>query len=333
MLDSQIKKFHCEVEGQGDLDDIIHLCQKTISICYERCFLRDRTQPLLRTLITILNLALKFSVIFVSFIQEAEKAKKTQDRGAQGSLMSTSSKTDVRNHKSRSGRRVSFTVKGVAGSSALDRRIGDNLSSSDSEDEDEGLDSEMDEGHRQGMFSASAPKTLLFSQSDVQDMEEDDEDDDGDFDMDSSVFMDRAKKQRTGTDLSVPASFTSSAGSQHERGRDDGFDDRLPRSPRKKRPPQFLSKSPVRRRSRSRSRTRGDHEGSTLERLEAIEREFTRCRDFLAKSLRVVVNSNAARGYNASRRLLEGGVGAGDDTGGGEGGSDYLEGLILSLLS
>ncbi|KAG0350911.1 hypothetical protein BG005_009581 [Podila minutissima] len=187
VLDSQIKKFHCEVEGQGDLDDIIHLCQKTISICYERCFLRDRTQPLLRTLITILNLALKFSVIFVSFIQEAEKAKKTQDRGAQGSLMSTSSKTDVRNHKSRSGRRVSFTVKGVAGSSAQDRRIGDNLSSSDSEDEDEGLDSEMDEGHRQGMFSASAPKTLLFSQSDVQDMEEDDEDDDGDLDMDSSA--------------------------------------------------------------------------------------------------------------------------------------------------
>ncbi|KAG0094596.1 hypothetical protein BGZ93_007016 [Podila epicladia] len=335
VLDSQIKKFHSEVEEQGDLDDIIHLCQRTINICYERCFLRDRAQPLLRTLITILNLALKFSAIFTAFIQEAEKAKKMQDSGTQAPLISTSSKTDVRSHKSRSGRRVSFTVNGVAGSSVQGQRIGVDLSSSDSEDDDEGLDSEMDVSHRQGMYSASAPKTLLFSQSDVQDMDEDDEDDDGDLDVDSRAFMDRAKKQRTGTDLSVPASYTSSsAGSQHERGRDDGFDDRLPRSPRKKRPPHVLSKSPVRRRSGSRSRTRAEHEGSTLERLEAIEREFTRCRDFLAKSLRVVVNSNAARGYNASRRLLEGGVmGAGDDVGSGEGGSDYLEGLILSLLS
>lgn len=335
MLDSQIKKFHSEVGRQGDLDDIIHLCQRTINICYERCFLKDRTQPLLRTLITILNLALKFSAIFTSYIQEAEKAKNTQGNGAQGHLLSASSTTDIRNHKSRSGRRVSFTVQGVAASSKQDRRMGDNLSSSDSEEEDEGLDSESGERHRQGLVGSVAPKSLLFSQNDIQDMEEDDEDDDGDLDMDSSVFMDRAKKQRTGTDLSVQASFrSSSANSPHQRGRDDGFDDMLPRSPRKKRPPQFLSKSPVPRRSRSRSRARGGDDGSTLERLEAIEREFSRCRDFLAKSLRVVVNSNAARGYSASRRLSEGGTaGAGDDVGGGEGGSDYLEGLILSLLS
>ncbi|KAG0342034.1 hypothetical protein BG000_007227 [Podila horticola] len=335
VLDSQIKKFHSEVGRQGDLDDIIHLCQRTISICYERCFLKDRTQPLLRTLITILNLALKFSAIFTSYIQEAEKAKKTQGNGAQGHLLSASSTTDIRNHKSRSGRRVSFTVQGVAASSKQDRRMGNNLSSSDSEEEDEGLDSESGERHRQGLVGSVAPKPLLFSQNDIQDMEEDDEDDDGDLDMDSSAFMDRAKKQRTGTDLSVQASFrSSSANSPHQRGRDDGFDDMLPRSPRKKRPPQFLSKSPVPRRSRSRSRTRGGDDGSTLERLEAIEREFSRCRDFLAKSLRVVVNSNAARGYSASRRLSEGGTAsAGDDIGGGEGGSDYLEGLILSLLS
>ncbi|KAG0029275.1 hypothetical protein BGZ81_003982, partial [Podila clonocystis] len=203
VLDSQIKKFHSEVKGQGDLDDIIHLCLRTINICYERCFLKDRTQPLLRTLITILNLALKFSAIFTSFIQETEKSTKTQGIGAQGSFPSTSPKVDVRNHKSRSGRRVSFTVGGVAGSSTQDRRIGDDLSSSDSEDEDEGFDAEKDEGHRHGLFSANAPKAVLFSQSDVLGMEEDDEDDDGDLDMDSSAFMDRAKKQRTGTDLSA----------------------------------------------------------------------------------------------------------------------------------
>ncbi|KAF9216683.1 hypothetical protein BGZ59_008607 [Podila verticillata] len=336
VLDSQIKKFHSEVERQGDLDDIILLSQRTINICYERCFLKDRTQPLLRTLTTILNLALKFSAIFTSYIQETEKAK-TQSGGTPGSLPSASPMTDIRSHKSRSGRRVSFTVQGVSGSSTQGRRIGDELSSSDSEEEDDGHDMESDERHRQSLFTSSAPKTLLFSQSDIQDMEEDDEDEDGDLDMDSIVFMDRAKKQRTGTDLSVRASFTSSSAeaSHYQRGKDDGFDDRLPRSPRKKRPPQFLSKSRSRGRSRSRSRTRGEDEGSTLEQLEAIEREFSRCRDFLAKSLRVVVNSNAARGYNASRRLLEGGViGAGDvDVGSGEGGSDYLEGLILSLLS
>ncbi|KAI9231280.1 MAG: hypothetical protein BYD32DRAFT_220626 [Podila humilis] len=336
VLDSQIKKFHSEVERQGDLDDIILLSQRTINICYERCFLKDRTQPLLRTLTTILNLALKFSAIFTSYIQETEKAK-TQSGGTPGSLPSASPMTDIRSHKSRSGRRVSFTVQGVSGSSTQGRRIGDELSSSDSEEEDDGHDMESDERHRQSLFTSSAPKTLLFSQSDIQDMKEDDEDEDGDLDMDSIVFMDRAKKQRTGTDLSVRASFTSSSAeaSHYQRGKDDGFDDRLPRSPRKKRPPQFLSKSRSRGRSRSRSRTRGEDEGSTLEQLEAIEREFSRCRDFLAKSLRVVVNSNAARGYNASRRLLEGGViGAGDvDVGSGEGGSDYLEGLILSLLS
>lgn len=337
MLDSQIKKFHSEVERQGDLDDIILLCQRTINICYERCFLKDRTQPLLRTLTTILNLALNFSAIFTSYIQKAEKTKKTESGGTLGSLPPASSMMDIRSHKSRSGRRVSFTVQGVSGSSTQDPRIGNELSSSDSEEEDDGLDMETNERHRQSLFSSSAPKTLLFSQSNVQDMEEDDEDEDGDLDMDSIIFMDRAKKQRTGTDLSVRGSFTSSnaGASQYQRGRDDGFDDRLPRSPRKKRPPQFLSKSPSRRRSRSRSRTRGEDARSTLEQLEAIEREFSRCRDFLAKSLRVVVNSNAARGYNASRRLLEGGViGTGDvDVGGGEGGSDYLEGLILSLLS
>ncbi|KAF9288850.1 Gamma-tubulin complex component 5 [Mortierella alpina] len=64
--------------------------------------------------------------------------------------------------------------------------------------------------------------------------------------------------------------------------------------------------------------------------LEGIEQEFNRCREFLAKSLQVVVNSNAARGYairgtgGQQRAVMEAQ---------GEGGSDYLHGLILALSS
>jgi hypothetical protein len=67
--------------------------------------------------------------------------------------------------------------------------------------------------------------------------------------------------------------------------------------------------------------------GSYHESLEAIEQELNRCREFLAKSLQVVVNSNAARGYAARR---DGGQSSEQDAR-GEGDSDYLDGLILAL--
>lgn len=69
--------------------------------------------------------------------------------------------------------------------------------------------------------------------------------------------------------------------------------------------------------------------GSYRDSLEAIEQEFNRCREFLAKSLQVVVNSNAARGFAARR----GGGQSSEQDARGEGDSDYLDGLILALLS
>ncbi|KAF9208589.1 hypothetical protein BGZ49_008342 [Haplosporangium sp. Z 27] len=69
---------------------------------------------------------------------------------------------------------------------------------------------------------------------------------------------------------------------------------------------------------------RWSHEGSYSEQLKAIEQEFNRCREFLAKSLRIVVNSNMARGY-ADRSGAASNLSEGD--------SNYLDSLILALSS
>ncbi|KAG0345204.1 Gamma-tubulin complex component 5 [Podila humilis] len=331
VLDSQMKQYHSAVENQGDLDDIIHLTQKTVSTCFERCFLKDRTRPLHRSIITILNLALKFSALFRSYIHDETTFKNS----SQGASVPPSSPAVMRTHHSRSGRRVSFTVQDVPGTFTNNYSMGKELSSSESDEESAYEYGESGVEGRQSFVLSSfeVPNAPFFNQA-LQGLDEDGDkdgdEDDGDLDIDSRMFTSRAKRQRIGHDLSVVRqTFTSSAQGEGER---DRFDT-LPRSPRKKRPPQFMSKSPSRRqKSRSRSRTRAESQ-STLERLQTIEREFTRCRDFLAKSLRVVVNSNAARGYNVSRRMAEeGGVWEGLG-GGGEGGSDFLEGLILSLQS
>ncbi|KAI1300529.1 hypothetical protein EDD11_006158 [Mortierella claussenii] len=244
VLDAQIKKFHAEIEGQGDLDDMIRLSRRFIMVCFERCFLKERTAPMHRTLMTMLHLALKFSALFSTFIHEQEAGMYPLDRFEKVTV-------------SRSGRRVSFNA--VA--------------------------------HVQSSLSRSFKRRAseLHVQHDVSaDSEDAEEDEDGDDDEPNEEDIERpiasavkAKKQKTGGSLGS-------------------------------------------------SRVTWSHPKLTYrEQLEAIEQEFNRCREFLAKSLRVVVSSNAARGY-ANRHRRDG---SDEDGAHGEGDSNYLDGLILALSS
>ncbi|KAF9428400.1 hypothetical protein BGZ94_002540 [Podila epigama] len=352
VLDSQIKRFQNELDNQEDLDDIIALLQKTIGVCFERCFLKDRAQPLLRSLLTILDLALKFSGLFSKFIREQEqeetKGKKLSQLNEVG-LSGGAPPTSVRHHKRRQGRRVSFTLQVGPGSRGRDRTARHEQTSSDSEEnEDGGQDLVSDFEDRPSR--ASSVSRCLFDNAGMEDYGDDDDDDeegDDDDGMDSSIFMGRTKKQRTGLGsfLQSPSSSSfsypynpelSRQQSFERKSENEGYDDRLPRSPRKKRPPQFLSNSLNQRKRTGSDASLSSHDNSQrplLQQLQAVEKELTRCRAFLAKSLGVIVSANAARGYNASRRqqrLQAQGEGGTDAA---EGDSEYLEALILALTA
>ncbi|KAG9322755.1 hypothetical protein KVV02_007015 [Mortierella alpina] len=279
VLDTQIRRFHSDIENQtGDLDDMIKLSRRFINVCYERCFLKERTQPLHRSLKTMLNLALKFSSIFATFIQEQEQEQEQeQNRNAQATTDDAA--TSTAEGRTKNGRRVSFNLTRLP-TLELGRQVyddGDDASGTESEADP----FEQEQGHDDG------------AGSDAEDIE---------MEPNSSQGQ-QYKKQRTGSGLS-------------------GI------SPREYRDLEL----PLHRRPARDSEQSGEPgaEVGYRQQLEGIEQEFNRCREFLAKSLRVVVNSNAARGY-ATRGL--GGQQRPALEAQGDGGSDYLHGLILALSS
>ncbi|KAF8933633.1 Gamma-tubulin complex component 5 [Haplosporangium gracile] len=215
VLDVQIQKFQSQIEGQGDLDNMIRLSQRFIGTCYERCFLKKKTLPLHRS-------------------------------------------TPVRST--------------------------DELSS-DSEEDSYDQEQDWNGGQVEKGYSAH----------DDQDHRTDE-----DIEMDQGESSSAIKKQRVDSNTT-------------------GF-------PRER----SFQRREYRRTDASRKTSQGGiGSGSYRESLEAIEQEFNRCREFLAKSLQMVVNSNAVRGFAAR----QGGGQSSEQDARGEGDSDYLDGLILALLS
>ncbi|KAF9147744.1 hypothetical protein BG015_010575 [Linnemannia schmuckeri] len=277
VLDVQIQKFQSQIEGQGDLDNMIRLSQRFIGICYERCFLKEKTLPLRRSLLTMLNLALEFSTLFSRFIADRAQEEDTQLKVAE----------PIRERTGRSGRRVSFKPAprvnlGVHRSIPV-RSTGE--LSSDSEEDSYDQEQDWDGGQEEKGYSAHDNQ---YHRTDE------------DIEMDQGESFSSIKKQRVDSNTT-------------------GF-------PRER----SFQRREYRRTDVSRKTSQGGiGSGSYRESLEAIEQEFNRCREFLAKSLQVVVNSNAARGFAARR----GGGQSSEQDARGEGDSDYLDGLILALLS
>ncbi|CAO3563862.1 unnamed protein product [Mortierella alpina] len=282
VLDTQIRRFHYDIENQtGDLDDMIKLSRRFINVCYERCFLKERTQPLHRSLMTMLNLALKFTSIFTAFIQEQEQE---QERKGNTHAPTDSAATLARERSTKNGRRVSFNLTRLPklGLGRQDRDDGEDASGTESEvdpsseheqEDDEGADIEAEDIEMEAGSSQGQGQGQIY------------------------------KKQRIGSDMS------GISPREH-------LDFEVP-----------LLRRPAR--DSERMNAMGA-QGGYKQQLEGIEQEFNRCREFLAKSLRVVVNSNAVRGY-ATRGL--GGEQRSALGAQGEGGSDYLHGLILALSS
>ncbi|KAG0381092.1 hypothetical protein BGX24_011498 [Mortierella sp. AD032] len=273
VLDVQIQKFHSEVDGQGDLDNMIRLSQRFINVCHERCFLKERTLPLHRSLMTMLNLALEFSTLFSNFIS---------DRAEEGGSR-VKSVDPARERTGHSGRRVSFntvpTISRIAQRHFSIRSTGDINSDSEEDSFDEGQGWDRDQ-EQQG------------SVADLEQFE--------DIEMDPRESSSSVKKQRIDSNLTGFA-------------RERSFHRR-----------EYIRKDASRKTSQG-----GVGGGSYHESLEAIEQEFNRCREFLCKSLQVVVSSNAARGFGSRR----GGDLSTNQDARGEGDSDYLDGLILALSS
>ncbi|KAG0367490.1 hypothetical protein BGZ54_003783 [Gamsiella multidivaricata] len=287
VLDVQIQKFQAEIEEQCDLDDIIKLSQRFINLCYERCFLKERTIPLYRSLVTMLNLALKFSALFSAFIHEQELEFR-QPGGLQSIPLPT------QGHVGRSGRRVSFNTMQSAPSWRSNFHGGDEGISTDSDSEF--LDQQHDGDEEKSVGGADkrkmSPPHIFFGDEGDADYLDNDED----IEMDAGEGTSRVKRPKVGTEFSGLAQPGLTYQMYH---------------------PQDHKPS---------SRKNWNHQSSFKQQLQEIEHEFNRSREFLAKSLRVVVSSNAARGY-ATR--------SGDvaDLRQGEGDSSYLDGLILALSS
>ncbi|KAI8603982.1 Spc98 family-domain-containing protein [Dissophora ornata] len=284
VLDVQIKKFHSEIEGKVDLDDMIKLSQKFINVCYERCFLKERTLPLHRSLMTMLSLALKFSALFSTFIQEHE----IQNRRPAESQLGNNLK--LGNHTNRSGRRVSFNASKAA-TSQHDLQEGD----FNTDSEDESFDEKQYEEDWRGRFVGGADKRKKVTRHALVGDENNKDLEDEDIEMDMGEGVSRAKRPKIGP------------GFPHDELLHD------------------LSSQ------KTTGHKKWSHESSYSGQLQAIEQEFNRCGEFLAKSLRVVVSSNAVRGYRDQGR------GKGEIRtrvgGQGEGDSNYLDGLILALSS
>jgi len=279
------------------MDDMIRLSQRFIRICYERCFLKDRTVPLHRSMMTMLNLALQFSTLFSKFIRDQERQRRKLHEQEQ-----QQQSADV-NHVTRSGRRTSFNILKL-------QRPGyerEELSSSDS---DEFSEEEENEEEREERM---------------------DQDEDMDLDENEGGLQ-RNKKQKMGSDplaVSTRLSHISTGGALSSSSVAEAS---------------LLQGAELRKRTHSGLPTTGTGSSfspstpsspapSYREQLESLEQEFDRCRAFLAKSLKVVVNANAARGYGSGKSPTAPSTLFADGQGSGaaEGGSNYLDGLILAL--
>ncbi|KAG0320032.1 hypothetical protein BGZ99_004715 [Dissophora globulifera] len=345
VLDVQIKKFHGEIgEQQGDLDDMIRLSQGFINTCYERCFLKERAGPLHRSLMTMLNLALRFSALFSTFIyeREREQAELPSDHLTTRSRLERQRLETRSSMSERQRRRVSFNPapRGATTTTATFTR-GTRDGESSSGDSDDSYDSDgsnsfrKDEAHYGARDNAKWLSSHVGSVSDMKeksvrqiDAAEDNgnaevhSDDDGEegedvvMSLGSETGARRVKRLRMARH-ELQGTADSGRPVLHDAGNimESG---------------QSQSKSG--RRSRS-------GQTSFREQLLAIEQEFDGSREFLAKSLRVVVSSNAARGYHARQRAGgRGGEGGGTTEEGGrgkeaEGDSNYLDVLILALSS
>jgi hypothetical protein len=285
---------------------MIRLSQRFIRLCYERCFLKDKTIPLHRSIMTILNLSLQFSTLFSNFIRDQERQRRKQRQ----QLVDADA-----DHLTRSGRRTSFNIMKL-------QRPGyerEELSSSDS---DEYSDREEEED---------------------EDLAELEEDEDEGMEVDENeIELNRIKKQKMGLDPStantqgshISTASASAAAATTTRGASTSSGAALLSGQR------HGTAAAARKRSHGGLATRISSSSSTAspghsyrEQLEAIEQEFDRCRAFLAKSLKVVVNANAARGYVSSDKtssFADNSQGSGA-WGSAEGGSNYLDGLILAL--
>ncbi|KAF9944155.1 hypothetical protein BGZ65_012515, partial [Modicella reniformis] len=205
----------------------------------------------------MLNLAIKFSALFSTFIQE-------QKLQGQSSTSFGLGMDSTREQMSKSGRRVSF--HGSRGSTIHRVGVHDQEEDLSTDSEEETIDQEQEEedyddlgrtgGSEKRKKGAVRSRTLFGYEGVIRDdgMEEDD---DEDIEMDTG--WSRAKRPKTGPGIS-------------------GF-------------------SQVDLRQSLDSRRNGSQQRSSYrESLVGIEQEFNRCREFLVTSLRVVVNSNAARG-------------------------------------
>ncbi|KAF9961376.1 Nucleotide-binding protein 2 [Mortierella alpina] len=284
VLDTQIRRFHSDIENQtGDLDDVIQLSRRFINVCFERCFLKERTQPLHRSLMTMLNLALKFTAIFTAFIQEQAQE---QERHGNAHAPTESAATLARERSTKNGRRVSFNLTRPPnlGFGRQDRDDGEDASGTESEDDP--FEQELEDVAGADIEAEDIEMEAGSSQRQDQDLGQ------------------QYKKQRTGSDVSGISP------------RED-LDFEVPLHRRPAGDPEQMHAMGA--------------QGGYKQQLEGIEQEFNRCREFLAKSLRVVVNSNAVRGY--ATRGLGGGQQRSALEAQREGGSDYLHGLILALSS
>lgn len=281
------------------MDDMIRLSQRFIRVCYERCFLKDRTVPLHRSMMTMLNLALQFSTLFSKFIWEQERQRRKLHVQQQEQQQRS---TDV-NRVTRSGRRTSFNIFKL-------QRPGyerEELSSSDSdefsedeENDDEGedrmdQDEDMELGENEGVLQRSKKQKMDSNPLGVNTRL-----------SHISTGGAASSSSLTGVSLAQGAEFRKRAhsGLLPTTGAGSSFSPSTPTS-------QIFS---------------------YREQLEALEQEFDRCRAFLAKSLKVVVNANAARGFGSGKSATASSSFAdGQGSGAAEGGSNYLDGLILAL--
>ncbi|KAG0246847.1 Gamma-tubulin complex component 5 [Mortierella sp. GBA43] len=248
VLDVQFKKFLSEIQEQCDLDDMIELSHKFINVCYERCFLKERTAPLHRSLMTMLNLAIRFSALFGMFIRQQKSQSHDPSRSWSGIGLGSDSESEL-------------------------------------------LDNEQDDDHGHTGGSEKRKKSVrsaLPKDAGITDGMDDE-------DVSQDAEWSRTKRSKTGPGISG----FSQADLQ---GRPD---------------------------NRRLEYERNWGRRSCKEQLLGIEQEFNRCRQFLATSLRVIVNSNAARG---SVMQGEGGTALEPSDGEvAEGDSNYLDGLILAL--
>ncbi|KIY72852.1 hypothetical protein CYLTODRAFT_417629 [Cylindrobasidium torrendii FP15055 ss-10] len=115
-IETRVLEFHQALRNASSLDEIIQLHEIQVDSLYERCLLKDDASPIHRSILSILDMALSFSDIFVSFAGSAN----TLDI-SRASILTTKRRTRTQRRQRRNT--MSIEV--------------DSDSNDDSEDEDE----------------------------------------------------------------------------------------------------------------------------------------------------------------------------------------------------